>query len=515
MKNWSLRQRVGFGFATITLIAVAFGLFAINRLSLIRSHSDRILRESLPAMARASDLAEEIQSLGDKSSVLFTKAIMTPSDDLRAGFATQIQSNLTAAASLAADYEQHQTEVGADNLFAEFKTNFQAYEQIFSRGVQLCNGGKAQEAMELKENELEPALAGLLQKVHDLETVNKNKGEEAGAKIQAVVASTQRAVSLGLTGLLFAAVIVSALIILTLTRTLNAVTLSLGGAAETMTGAGAQVAESSQCVANNACAQAQSIQEVNDSLEQMIAISKTNARHSKLAADIARQTSATAEIGSKNMLELDAAVQDINNSSDEIAKIVKTIDEIAFQTNLLALNAAVEAARAGESGLGFAVVADEVRGLARRSAEAAKESAARIEGSLHKTARGAELSQRLKENFSGIVKAAREADRLNEAVCLISKEQAQGMGDINRAVSQLDQATQANAASAEQSAAAAEEFNGQTRMLKSAIINLTKLVGSATPAPPKPSPVSPAAAKAKTNALRALVPEKKPAPALT
>ncbi|HYG35183.1 MAG TPA: methyl-accepting chemotaxis protein, partial [Clostridia bacterium] len=157
-----------------------------------------------------------------------------------------------------------------------------------------------------------------------------------------------------------------------------------------------------------------------------------------------------------------------------------TIDEIAFQTNILALNAAVEAARAGEAGMGFAVVADEVRSLAQRSAQAAKETAAKIEGAISNTTQGVELSAKVAQALNEIVARSREVDELASEVAAASREQSQGVDQINLAVGQMDKVTQSNAASAEESASAAEELNAQAEAMKESVAELLKLVGNAS-----------------------------------
>jgi methyl-accepting chemotaxis protein len=187
----------------------------------------------------------------------------------------------------------------------------------------------------------------------------------------------------------------------------------------------------------------------------------------------------SADKGVADMQEMDTAMAAIKASSDDIAKIIKTIDEIAFQTNILALNAAVEAARAGEAGMGFAVVADEVRNLAQRSAQAAKETAAKIEGAIIKSAQGVELSAKVSTALNDIVSKAREVDELAAEVAGASREQTQGITQINVAMGQMDKITQSNAASAEESAAAAQELNAQALGMKKSVGELLNLVGSA------------------------------------
>jgi len=164
-------------------------------------------------------------------------------------------------------------------------------------------------------------------------------------------------------------------------------------------------------------------------------------------------------------------------SSTEVAKIVKTIDEIAFQTNILALNAAVEAARAGEAGMGFAVVAEEVRNLAQRSALAAKETADKIDAALTRSDKGARISEEVSRNLNGIIDQVRELDRLISEIATASGEQSQGIEQVNTAVGQIDKVTQSNAAAAEESASASEELNAQASELNALVGNLLKLVG--------------------------------------
>jgi methyl-accepting chemotaxis protein len=180
------------------------------------------------------------------------------------------------------------------------------------------------------------------------------------------------------------------------------------------------------------------------------------------------------------MQAMNTSMQEIKTSSDEIGKIIKTIDEIAFQTNILALNAAVEAARAGEAGMGFAVVADEVRNLAQRCAQSAKETAVKIEDAISKTAQGVEISTKVTQALQEIVTKVRQVDELVAEVATASKEQSQGITQVNTAVGQMDKVTQSNAANAEESASAAEELNAQAESLKNAVKELQELVGGAS-----------------------------------
>ena len=173
------------------------------------------------------------------------------------------------------------------------------------------------------------------------------------------------------------------------------------------------------------------------------------------------------------------AMDAIKISSDEIAKILRTIDEIAFQTNILALNAAVEAARAGETGRGFAVVADEVRTLAQRSATAARETAQKIESARANTEQGVALTGKVAAALDGIVTKARQLDELATEVAMASREQSQGITQISGAAGQMDQVTQSNAATAEECSAAAMELNAQAQAMKGVVNELIGVVAGA------------------------------------
>jgi methyl-accepting chemotaxis protein len=240
-----------------------------------------------------------------------------------------------------------------------------------------------------------------------------------------------------------------------------------------------QVAATSQTLAEGASEQAASLEETSASLEQVSSMTSSNAEHAQETKTLAVQTRAAAEAGAGEMAAMSAAMDAIKVSGDNIAKITKTIDEIAFQTNLLALNAAVEAARAGEAGAGFAVVAEEVRNLAQRSATAARETAEKIEDSIQKSLRGVSISSQVSARLKDIVEKARKMSDLVADIASDSTEQKTGIGQISTAVSQMDQVTQQNAAAAEESASASEELSNQAVTLRNTLQQLLQLVGQA------------------------------------
>ncbi|MBC8096345.1 MAG: Cache 3/Cache 2 fusion domain-containing protein, partial [Akkermansiaceae bacterium] len=275
---------------------------------------------------------------------------------------------------------------------------------------------------------------------------------------------------------LIVSVVVIVLMFQMLMRPFRRTIAELNSNADQTSHASAQVAAASQTLAEGASEQAASLEETSASLEELSSITRQNTENARNANELAREARLAADDGSKDMQQMIVAMEAIKVSSDDIAKIIKTIDEIAFQTNILALNAAVEAARAGHAGMGFAVVADEVRSLAQRSAEASRETASKIEGAILRTAQGVQISSKVADALQKIVAKVRKVDELATSVASGSGEQQQGITQINAAVGQMDTVTQSNAASAEESASAAQELRNQADLLKRAAAELEELV---------------------------------------
>jgi len=261
-----------------------------------------------------------------------------------------------------------------------------------------------------------------------------------------------------------------------ISRRVMGIVNSLNGSSEQVAAASSQVASTSQSLAEGSSEQASSLEETSSSLEEMAAQTRQNADNAEQADSSVKETAKVVENGVSSMERMNAAINEIKDSSNETSKIIKTIDDIAFQTNLLALNAAVEAARAGEAGKGFAVVAEEVRNLAQRSAEAAQNTAQLIEKSQENANNGVSVAEEVATQLNSIKDSSAKVNTLISEIAAASREQTQGIDQVNTAVSEMDKVVQKNAADSEESASAAEELSSQASEMERMVAELETVV---------------------------------------
>jgi hypothetical protein len=347
--------------------------------------------------------------------------------------------------------------------------------------------GKADVTLKMFSTKYEPVRARYETTLRQLVDAAETEAAQAAQAMQSRNEWSFRSICFALGG---GVVVVAAILLLVtrrVSRSLRQATEQLTQEAESASQTSQKFRQSSQSLAEGAGDQAASLEEASASLGEMSTMTKRNAEHASAAKTLAGQTRQAAEAGAASMQEMCAAMAGIKDASDGISKIIKTIDEIAFQTNILALNAAVEAARAGEAGMGFAVVADEVRRLAQRSAQAAQETAQRIQDSIGKSDLGAQLSERVSTNFVDIVSRARQTDDLTAQIAHASVEQNQGLQQIADATNRMEGITQRNAATASEGAEAAEELTAQASRVRDAVQQLSDILGQRRPASTVPA----------------------------
>lgn len=280
-----------------------------------------------------------------------------------------------------------------------------------------------------------------------------------------------------------------------LVRNTHQTVSSIAATAEQVASGADMLSSSSFDLSQGATAQASSVQQLTASLMEVAQQTNKSAQNAMKADEFAQNAKSKATSGNDQMNDMLQAMEEINLSSNNISKIIKVIDDIAFQTNILALNAAVEAARAGQHGKGFAVVAEEVRNLAAKSAAAAKETTDLIEGSMRKVEAGTKIADGTAEALNQIVAEIENAANLVQEIARAANEQASAIEQINEGISLVSQVVQTNAATAEESAAASEELSSQAEQLKN-IIGSFKLKNAAESAKKQPAVAGAAPKKA-------------------
>jgi methyl-accepting chemotaxis protein len=385
----------------------------------------------------------------------------------------------------------HESAANIDQMLAagEFDEALAYYHQVtepnMRRTIEILNrlGAKAEEdvttmqgAYSIYGSETIPALQQLQSILATLRADIRGHIMTDEAMLRTAISARARITLLGLLVLaagIFAAFLIARAII----RPLRRFSQQIDEGANQVASASGQVAAAGQVLAEGASEQAAALEESASSLEEMAVMTRRNSENAIQADDLMQETRGTLNAAEESMQKLTLSMEEISKAGADTQKIIKTINEIAFQTNLLALNAAVEAARAGEAGRGFAVVAEEVRNLALRSADSAQTTSELIESILQKIKNGSTLVNETSGSFYNATRVTNRTGILVSEIATASREQAEGITQINKAISEADVVTQQNAANAEESASAAEQLDDQAATMKMIVNELVAMLG--------------------------------------
>jgi methyl-accepting chemotaxis protein len=500
MKYWTIKKQIILGLSILILIDVVVGIFTSMGISKLKSFAENISTNQMQGVYVMS----QILSNENEAYDLMLHHILSATKDETDTYTARLTETDRRIDQFIADYEQASPENAGSPMFAKMLSDRAAFQKAWGPVHELSVGLKNKDAFALFKRDADPAFSSL--KISLLQEIDYNKriADLTAQESIAVTNNTSILVNLSIIVMLSACMAIAYVIVRSLNRVLTNVADTLSEGANQIVAASGQLGAASQSLAQNANEQAASLEQTSAALEQIGSMTKRNSESAVAAQGLASETRGAAETCSerteemqvsmkaiqKASTEMAVAIHGITTSSHSISKIISTIDEIAFQTNILALNAAVEAARAGEAGMGFAVVAEEVRSLAKRSADAAKETERLIETAVTQSQLGVEVNSRVtariaevvqkgngvRDSLAHIVAKAREVDSVVGQITEASKEQNSGLEQINRAINLMNQVTQANAAGSEQTASASEELTAQSVELRSGVDLLVKLV---------------------------------------
>jgi len=477
MKSIKLSVKIVGGFFVVSLLALLMGFVGTSKIQAINEADFAMYDLNTKPLGNLSDAIRHYQAMRGSLKDLLINKFITDKD--LSGTISAVQAADKGVADALAKFEPSVRTEDVRKEYESFKSALNQYYPYRDKVIGLIKEGKKDEAFQVLAGDgvrhvkaAETAIDHLFQLEISLAKASSDRNMATGRSavwFTWSVAGGGMALSI-LLGLYMA---------MSITRPINRVVEGLSESSNQVSVASGQVSGASQQLAEGASEQAASIEETSSSLEEMASMTRQNAEHAKQANNLMSETTAVVTKANGSMEELTASMDEISRASEETSKIIKTIDEIAFQTNLLALNAAVEAARAGEAGAGFAVVADEVRNLAMRAADAAKNTANLIEGTVKKIREGSEIVSKTTGEFSQVASSSAKMSELVAEIAAASSEQSQGIEQVNKAVGDMDKVVQQNAANAEESASASEEMNSQAEQMKRFVEELILLVGGA------------------------------------
>jgi methyl-accepting chemotaxis protein/methyl-accepting chemotaxis protein-1 (serine sensor receptor) len=467
---------LSFGAAiTATLIVAAVAFLSISRMS---ASVDEIVDHNAKKQLLASAIVLNLSEMTSLVRGVEVRALLKDAATA-ASYHQQYQHEIAKMTANAAELSQivstAQGKEFLQTVTSALPRLTDLNDQIYAKGI----GGDIPAAVALYKDDFLPFVKPIREQATQFQEAQNAAMIETAKSARGIVAQASWLTS----AMLLLSLAVGAMVVFIvrqINHDLRFTVTSLAEGAEQIAAAATQVSSSSQSLAQGASEQAASIEETSAATEEINSMARRNTENSNSTAAMVSTSLTRFEETDQSLTEMVAAMDGINASSEQISRIIKVIDQIAFQTNILALNAAVEAARAGEAGMGFAVVADEVRNLAQRSAQAAKDTATLIEDSIAKSQAGKRKVDQVATAIRSITADSSKMKLLVDEINLGSQEQSRGIDQISRSISEMEKVTQSNASSAEQSAAAAEQLTAQSQSVQEIVRHLNTLVGAAT-----------------------------------
>jgi len=491
----TISKKLYLGFAAALFITLVIGTVSIRNLSVLGDQMTNIGTVKTRSLYLTGDIDNLTSDILGATRGINLNAHRNNQESVRKDF-EQAQTETERTQKEATEFVSHASAGDLkDQMQTKILDRLPAYQQLVSEDEDLVTKGNLAAADALFFDKLYPLMNDISTSADDInQAETKFISDYAATAVAAVPPARNISIALVLLSLAVGGVLLW--VVKGINEVLRSSISELSVGAGQVAAAAQQVSASSQSLAQGASEQAASLEETSASSEEINSMAHKNTENALTMAQLVSNSKTEFVNTNQQLGEMMTAMDEINDSSGKIAKIIKIIDEIAFQTNILALNAAVEAARAGDAGMGFAVVADEVRSLAQRSAQAAKDTATLIEDSVSKSVAGktklggvVTSIQRISGEFSSI-------GTLVDEVSHGSTEQSTGIDQIGKALSQMEKVTQTTAANAEESAAAAEELTAQSESMKELTERLTIMVGEADGAPaysstPRPQAYAP------------------------
>lgn len=475
-RKMRISGRMIFSFGIILIIVLGMIGFSFYNMNLIKTKMEKVIHENTSRMQLAYQIQQSFRIISEG-----TKSIILSIDEaeknreaeiVRSQFQDQDFIKLT------------KTKITKEEkpLVTTMGVVIEEAERLAEQAVELGLANRVSEAAYLITNKLGPVMETLYNITDQFIKLQEKANENE-------VASTLKVFSNSVKLFIFLAVfaiVLGGVLVLYVTNSItgpvNKIARNLTEGANQVAGASNQLLSAAQQLAMGGAEQASAIEETSSVLQETSAMLQQNTANTKQAAQLSEHAKESADKGNQEMQQMMNSMVEIKKSSDQIAKIIKVIDDIAFQTNILALNAAIEAARAGEAGMGFAVVAEEVRNLAQRSAQAARETTLIIEANIVLSGKGVTIAERVRGALNEITIQANKVKQLMDEIAAASQEQFLGVDQVNKAMNQMQTVTEQNCSSAEESAAAAEELSAQADNLNRIVRELSQLLsGKTTP----------------------------------